>query len=234
LICPDLRGAGWTEAPRDGYTRTQLLTDVVNLLDALKLDRVRLIGHDWGALLGFQLCLRHPPRVRSFLSLAVPHPYVKFSPRMIPSMRHAWYQLPIATPGINRRVLSEGKQPLPRFLFRAYASNRTPWNDGDIEFFLAPLRNREQSLAAAKLYRHFIQPEAKAIMTGAYRNQRLTTPTHLLVGADDPVAKAEFLGGWEDFADDVTVETVDGAAHWIADERPDIVVQRARELFARC
>lgn len=38
-----------------GYTRDQLLADVVALLDALNLDRVQMIGHDWGALVGFQL-----------------------------------------------------------------------------------------------------------------------------------------------------------------------------------
>ncbi len=47
VICPDLRGAGWTDAPPTGYDREQLLADVVALLDALELDRVCLIAHDW-------------------------------------------------------------------------------------------------------------------------------------------------------------------------------------------
>jgi hypothetical protein len=37
VICPDLRGAGWTDAPRRGYTRDQLLADIVALLDTLGL-----------------------------------------------------------------------------------------------------------------------------------------------------------------------------------------------------
>ncbi|KAF0964307.1 alpha/beta fold hydrolase [Rhodococcus sp. T7] len=57
VICSDLRGAGWTDAPPTGYTRAQLLADVEALLDALDLDRVCLIAHDWGALLGYELCL---------------------------------------------------------------------------------------------------------------------------------------------------------------------------------
>src|SRR4051794_38978342 len=52
VICPDLRGSGWTDAPRKGYTRDQLLADVVALLDALNLDRVHLLTHDWTALIG--------------------------------------------------------------------------------------------------------------------------------------------------------------------------------------
>lgn len=72
VICPDLRGAGWTDAPPTGYTSEQLLADVVALLDALELDQVCLIAHDWGALLGYELCLRAPHRVRKYVSLGVP------------------------------------------------------------------------------------------------------------------------------------------------------------------
>ncbi|WP_460463759.1 alpha/beta fold hydrolase [Arthrobacter pigmenti] len=32
MICPDLRGSGWAEAPSRGYTREQLLADVVALI----------------------------------------------------------------------------------------------------------------------------------------------------------------------------------------------------------
>ncbi|MFC0453252.1 alpha/beta fold hydrolase [Rhodococcus jostii] len=53
VIRPDLRGAGWTDAPPTGYTRDQLIADVVALLDTLELDRVGLVAHDWGALLGY-------------------------------------------------------------------------------------------------------------------------------------------------------------------------------------
>ncbi|MCW2564729.1 MAG: putative hydrolase or acyltransferase of alpha/beta superfamily, partial [Mycobacterium sp.] len=35
VICPDLRGAGWTDAPADGYTSDQLTADILGLLDAL-------------------------------------------------------------------------------------------------------------------------------------------------------------------------------------------------------
>ena len=82
VICPDLRGAGWTAAPRRGYTRDRLLADVVALLDTLGLDSVHLLTHDYSALVGYQLCLRHPERVRHHLSLSIPPPYFGFVPRM--------------------------------------------------------------------------------------------------------------------------------------------------------
>jgi pimeloyl-ACP methyl ester carboxylesterase len=232
VICPDLRGAGWTDAPTSGYTRDQLLSDVVALMDALGLERVRVIGHDWGALLGFQLCVAHPDRVQALVVLAVPHPYSRFRPGLLKTLPHAWYQFAIILPVLGPRALGTGRQRLPRYLFRHFASDPSTWSEQDIDVFLAPLRDPAVARAGAALYRGFIQPEAARIFTGSYRRTRLTTPTRVLVGADDPVVRAEFLDGYQPYSDDLTIETVDRASHWIVDERPDVVVERALELFA--
>lgn len=70
VVSPDLRGAGWTDAPAGGYHRDRLLAGVVALLDTLGLHRIRSIAHDWGALVGYQLCLRYRDRVVKYLCLA--------------------------------------------------------------------------------------------------------------------------------------------------------------------
>ncbi|MCF4121595.1 alpha/beta fold hydrolase [Antribacter sp. KLBMP9083] len=232
VIVPDLRGAGWTEAPRGGYDREQLLADVVALLDAMHLDTVRLVAHDWAAIVGFQLCLSRPGRVRSFVSLAIPHPFISFHPKLLAGLRYAWYQLAISAPVIGARLLAGGRQRLPRYLFRRFASNQAAFTDADIELFLAPLRDRAHARAGSALYRDFITRELSGVLRGVYRTARLTTPTRSLVGADDPVITPEILGGHEGHADDLAVVIVDGASHFIPDERPDVVLQQALELFA--
>lgn len=232
VICPDLRGAGWTDAQPSGYTRDQLLADVVALLDALNLERVRVIAHDWGALLGFHLCLSHPRRVQRYLALSVPHPYSRFRAGLVSTLPHAWYQIAVVLPLVGPRLLSKGRQRLPRHLFRHFATDPTIWSDEDLELFLAPLRDPAVARAGSALYRHFIQPEALRIFGGSYRGTRLTTPTRLLIGAEDPVVRPEFLGDYEAHADDLALDVVDGASHWIVDERPDVVLERALPFFA--
>jgi pimeloyl-ACP methyl ester carboxylesterase len=74
LICPDLRGFGWTDATADGYRTADLTADVVALLDALELNQVDVIGHCEGGRVGFELCLSQPGRVRRLVTLGAMHP----------------------------------------------------------------------------------------------------------------------------------------------------------------
>ena len=231
VIVPDQRGAGWTDAPDSGYGRKQLVADVVALLDALEIDSVHLVSHDWGALVSCLLCFEHPERVRSYMCIAIPHPFIRFDIRALPAFRHLWFQYVVATPGVGPRLLRSGG--LVRRIIRGFSSPRTTWTDDDLDAYVARLREPERARAASSLYRGLILPEIARIARGVYRNQKLTTPTVVLCGADDPVMRPEFLGGYEDNADDLTIEVVPDASHFIPDEQPDAVAARALELIGR-
>ncbi len=56
------------------YTGEHLVADVVGVLDALGLDAVDLVGHDWGAAVAWQVAGLHPERVTTLTALSVPHP----------------------------------------------------------------------------------------------------------------------------------------------------------------
>lgn len=88
LITPALHAAGyWTLAPdQRGYSpgarpagiwRYQiknLVADVLALADAVGVERFHLVGHDWGAMIAWEVARRHPQRVRSLTSLSIAHP----------------------------------------------------------------------------------------------------------------------------------------------------------------
>jgi pimeloyl-ACP methyl ester carboxylesterase len=231
VIAPDLRGAGWTDAPASGYTAEQLVADVVALLDALELDRVRIMAHDWGALVGFLLCLDHPQRVERYVSLAIPHPFVKFNPRLVTAIPRLWFQYAIATPAVGPMLLAKGRQPMAHYLLDHYTSDRSAFTQRDRELFAAPFRDGARARAGSALYRHFIVPLFPAVMAGRYRSKRLVTPTLILYGGEDPNMTAEILDGHQNYADDLTIEEVDGASHFIADEKPQVVIDRALAFF---
>jgi pimeloyl-ACP methyl ester carboxylesterase len=76
VIAPDTRGCGDTEisSRRGDYHITNLVTDLIELLDALHIDEVRLVGHDWGSAICWQLAIDHPERVNRYVALSTGHP----------------------------------------------------------------------------------------------------------------------------------------------------------------
>src|SRR5947209_19331980 len=69
VIAPDLQGFGWTEAPTAGYEKERMAAQLLALLDALAIDRVTWVGHDWGGWLGFLAALKAPERFARLLAL---------------------------------------------------------------------------------------------------------------------------------------------------------------------
>ena len=72
-IAPDLRGFGDSEAPPSStsYTALHIVGDLVSLLDSLGLDKVFLVGHDWGAIISWYMCLFRPDRITALINMSV-------------------------------------------------------------------------------------------------------------------------------------------------------------------
>ncbi|MCC3289355.1 alpha/beta fold hydrolase [Arthrobacter sp. zg-Y1110] len=228
VICPDGRGAGWTDAPGTGYGRDQLAADFLGLLDALGLEKVGVLSHDWGSLVTYQVCLRNPDRVSAHLSLSIPPPYFNFDIRMVLTiLRHVRHNV-VAVPVIGAALLR------PALVRRVLAdfSAAGSFTEQDLDLFAGRYADPARSRAGSALYRQFINPEGVRIMRGAYRNTRLATRTRVLIGTDDPGMQAGFVHGYEQFCDDLEVDYLSGANHFVAADRPDAVIAAAREVFA--
>jgi len=236
VICPDLRGMGWTAVPNDGCLTAQLVADAVGLLDALGVDQVDLIGHDVGGILGYRLCLAHPERVRRFLAIAAPHPYPAAEPRVLLNLWRVWSMFAVATPVLGPRLLGRGRQRVPRNWFLRDAPAQT-WSERDVDLYLAPLRDPARARAASALHRELMIRENGRASAGRYRDARLRTPTLSLYGTvlvehrRDGAEHPALLGGYEDHADDLRLEHVPGTGFYLVDERPALVADRAIDFF---
>jgi len=223
-ICPDLRGAGWTEADDPRIGRETRLHDLVALLDALELERVRLLCHDMGAITGCQLAYAHPERVESMVMLSVPPTFISFSPKLLSGLSH----LPPLS--LHRRGRS-----LAWLFTDEYAVNG--FDPETIESYLAPTQRPEIDAAIGRLYRGMVLPEAGRIMGGAYKRQRLHPPTLVVFGRrDEPFTEdlvRRISGDPREHADRLEFAFVDDAAHFITDDAPEAVTGLALDWFAR-
>jgi pimeloyl-ACP methyl ester carboxylesterase len=76
VVVPDLRGMGLSSHPADGYDKKTQGEDISGVLDALKIDKVELVTHDIGNMVGYAFAAEHPDRVTKFALLDAPLPGV--------------------------------------------------------------------------------------------------------------------------------------------------------------
>ncbi|MGH2978629.1 MAG: alpha/beta fold hydrolase [Solirubrobacterales bacterium] len=233
VIVPDLRGFGQSDAPPHGYDKESMATDVLNLMDAMGLERVKLLAHDWGGWIAFILCVRAPERFSRHVALNIPHLWAKTDPRTLLSIWRFWYQAVIASPWLGAWIL-RNRPEFVRRIIQGSSPNPQSWTDEDIDAFVKPLQEPARANASVQLYRTFLTREMGPVAAGRYQKKRLTVPTKLLFGEDDfAIPKSFFRRDPGEFADDFTIEFVPDTGHFIAEERPELVNDRALEFFAR-
>src|SRR6185369_13148907 len=74
VIVPDLRGMGLSARPVDGYDKKTQGRDIAGLLDALQIERVDLVTHDIGNMVGFAFAMEAPARVHRLILIDAPLP----------------------------------------------------------------------------------------------------------------------------------------------------------------
>jgi pimeloyl-ACP methyl ester carboxylesterase len=63
VIAPDLRGAGQSSTPADGYTKTAMAQDIHALAHKLGCERIRIVGHDIGLMVAYAYAAQYPDEV---------------------------------------------------------------------------------------------------------------------------------------------------------------------------
>jgi pimeloyl-ACP methyl ester carboxylesterase len=228
VLALDLRGFGWSEAPKEGYEKENLADDVLAVLDELGIERVKLVGHDWGGWIGFLLAMREPQRFERYLALNILTPWTS-TRAMAPQIWRFWYQWMISSPGLGYGLHRSGSF-IPKVLVGG-SVQRQVWDEATIHSFSDTFTEPARARAAVQVYRTFTLREAPEIARGRYAKTRLEVPTKLLFGKGDQALPYSLLQGYEKHADAMEVELVDDCGHFIADEMPELVAERARAFF---
>jgi pimeloyl-ACP methyl ester carboxylesterase len=259
-VAPDQRGYGASSAPPEvgAYGIRQLVGDVVGLIDAYGADRAAVVGHDWGAPVAWHTALLAPERVAGVAGLSVAYvPRPPAPPTAIWRRRLAgvwFYILYFQEPGVAEADLGRDPALTLRRMYGGLAAGHPPadpsaavrdgrgmverlpeiedlpaWLDrDDFEVSVASFA-RTGFTGALNWYRNFdANWEDTADLDGA----RVEVPAAFVVGAEDPVlafTPADDIGRW---VPDLRVRRViDGAGHWVNQERPDEVNAALLELL---
>ena len=222
VLAFDLRGCGWSEAPKHGYGTPNLAEDVIAVLDALGIGAATIVGHDWGAWVGFVAAVRHPERVRALVSVNMTHLWPVHR-RMLPNLWRMWHTAFIEHPPIGRLVLRH--TGFAGFLLRHWSGDPALWEREDLRIYTDLLRDPARARAVEQVNAAYVWQEIFGHPLGRYRKARLRVPTLIIGGERDVVIPPSVLEGGERHADDVRVVVLPGGGHLLPEEQPAAVAE---------
>ena len=262
VLAPDQRGYGRSTRPADiaAYNVGDLSADLIGLLDDVGAEKAVFIGHDWGAPVVWGSAQLHPDRVAAVVGLSVPPvPRSKIPPTQ--AFRaifgdNFFYMLYFQEPGVaDAELAADPARTITRLLGGLTRSDDPeaalrlirPGPAGFIERL--PEQDGLPAWISAQEADHYVAEFTRTGFTGGlnwYRNM----DRNWEVMADPPVATIDvptlFIGGTADpvlsfMRSDRATEVVtgryrevliDGAGHWLQQERPDRVNELLLEFLS--
>ena len=230
VLCPDLRGAGWSSAPRSRYLKADMADDLAAVLDRLGVPTVRLVAHDWGGPVAFIMMLRHPEKVTGFFGVNTSAPWAIRDLSTIRNLWRFWYQIPMVLPVLGPWLIGDPKARYFR-IWGSWVGDGFVVPEEDVRMYVECMRQPGHALAGSRWYRTFQSTEIVRWLRGEFDDAGVDVPVRWLHGTGDPVLTPNLLRGYADRLSDFEVELVDGVGHWIVDQRPELVLDRIRAFL---
>jgi pimeloyl-ACP methyl ester carboxylesterase len=227
-VAPTLRGYEPSSQPRrgaGGYHVSELAADVTAWMTALGAPRAALVGHDWGAAVGYATAALAPERVTALATLAVPHlRHLGAALRAVPSQaRNSWYMAFFQLPGVAGRALAADDLALLERLWRDWSPG---WQDAPVERLRLKATFRAPGVVKAALAYYRALPDlvsSEGRASWRLLRARVPVPTLALTGARDGCMDTRLVDvamRAGDFPRGLRVERVAGAGHFLHLERP--------------
>ena len=231
-LAPDHMGCGLSEKPSAtayGFRLKDRLTDLETFIEHLKLSqKVTLIVHDWGGMIGMAYAVKYPEKIGRIVILntaAFLPPDHKPIPIRLKLIRNMpWFGAP-AVLGLNL------------FAFGAlYMAPHKKLSKAVKKGLLAPYNCRHNRLATLKFVQDIpLTPidESYAIVKNTEKKlHRLTDiPMLILWGEHDFVFDMDYFKAWQKRFPKASAKSFSDAGHYILEDKPDAVLSEIQSFL---
>lgn len=213
-IALDQRGYSPGARPADveAYRIGECVADALAVLDALAVPAAHVVGHDWGAVVGWHLAGRYADRVATLTAVSVPHPLA-----MVTAVgddedqreRSSYIKLFREPDKAEEVLLADGARRLRRLL--------TGVPPDRIDIYLPAMREPAALTAALNWYRAMSAGDLEGLGEVVVPTSYLWTDRDLAVGRTAAEGCAAHVSGQFRFVE------LPGVTHWVPEEAPEAV-----------
>jgi pimeloyl-ACP methyl ester carboxylesterase len=179
VIAVDLRGVGGSTATPGGYDAANMAEDIHQLVSALKLDHVYMVGHDIGGMVTYAFVRHYPQVMRGAMILDQVIPGIEGWDE-VQSSPAVWHMHFMQVPGLPEKLVA-GRQAD----YLGYFLNFGKFTPSEVAHYVQAYATSAQLQAAFEMYRAF---PANVQFNQAQRGQN-EVPLFLAAGDGSPFAK---------------------------------------------
>jgi pimeloyl-ACP methyl ester carboxylesterase len=217
VIVPDLRGAGASSRPDNGYDKKTMGQDIHALLGSLGIEKATVVGHDIGLMVAYAYAAQYPDATGRLVLMDAFLPGIGNWKDMW-LLRDLWHfhfygEVPLALVAGRERIYLE------HFWNDFAADPRHSVPEADRERYAAAYAQPGAMRAAFEYFRNF---ERDAADFEQLAQQRLRMPVRVIAG--ERSGGAFLVEQVRLVADDVEGHVIPGAGHWLLEEAPDLVI----------
>lgn len=230
VVAPDLRGYNLSDKPvgPSSYDIDELAADIVGLADHFGQETFSVVGHDWGASVGWWLAGQVPGRLRRFATLNAPHPAVWLDAiRNDPvQKRKSTYVRFFRMPWLPEFLLAlNGYQALAKGFGDCIRPDG--FRDADLQNYRNAWRQPGALTAMINYYRAALTKELLAPA-----EYRISTPTLVIWGKRDAYALPALAASSAQLCTDGRIVYFDESTHWVQHDEPVRVAELLVEFLA--
>jgi len=222
VVAVDMRGYGKSEKPsgRSSYHLNLLVEDVRQIITSLGKSKCTLVGHDWGANIGWQVATLYPELISEFIAMNCPHPaafydtITKEYSQMLKSWYILFFQLPVIPEILFTQIIGMG------FGRRAKHESLLA---GEAKAYLDVYKKPSELTGPINYYRNLI-------FSDSVPRSPVTVPVLLIWGEKDAYLNKSMAALSEKFVENFSLCMIENATHWVQQDAPEIVNKKIRDF----
>jgi haloacetate dehalogenase len=225
VVAPDLRGYGDSDRPVAGYDKRSMAADVADVIRALGIQPVVLVGHDRGARVAHRFALDHATLLTRLVLLDIAPTYDVFARTDQVSARARWHWFFHQLPDLPEALTAGREEIYLRYMYRTSAYNPAAIEEEAVQEYVRCFRQPGAMRAGFEDYRAGATIDLEH--DGADRDTTVAVPTLVLwgdAGGRRPQVP-DMLGVWKERCEHVEGHPVRGSGHFIPEEQPAAVVE---------